>query len=112
WPRRRAGCRDERVHQPARRRRRGLPAARAHTRLPRQNEGEEPEDQCADGDRLQLGTACPARARSDEGQQGAGLGRDGEEEQGYLKTVASCQSPVPSEIRSYWKLATGNWKLH
>ena len=82
--RRRAGGRDERVHQPARRRRRGLPAARAHARLPRQAEGQEPEDQRADGSRLQLGAARPARARSDEGEQGAGLGSGREEVESAL----------------------------
>src|SRR3954464_11772695 len=73
-PRRRSGGRDERLHQPTRRRRRGLSTSRPHARLPRQAESKESQNQRADGCRLQLGTPCPPRARSDEGKQGPGLG--------------------------------------
>jgi predicted dehydrogenase len=72
---RRAGC----LHQPTRRRRRGLPAARPHAQLPRLPEGEGQEDQRANGDRLQLGATVSARARSDAAEPHSQLGRNGEE---------------------------------
>jgi hypothetical protein len=69
-------------YQPARRRRRGLPAARAHTRLPRQIEGEEPEDQCADGDRYN--SALPALVALEAMKDNKGLGSGGEEVESAL----------------------------
>ena len=98
-PRWRDGGRGDDVYQPARRRRRGLSAARTHARLPRQAQGQEPQDQRVDGDRLQLGTARPARARSDEGQQGTGLGSGGEEVESDLSCVFAI---LPGSRPSPW----------
>ena len=56
-------------------------------------QGEEPEDERADGDRLQLRAAVPARARSDAAEPRPRLGRGSEEEQSAVKQlpVASLQ---------------------
>ena len=75
--------------QSARRRGRGLSAARPHARFPRQAEGEEPRHQRAARDRLQLGAAVPARARSDAAEPRLGWTR-AEEQRAATPQEQSC----------------------